>query len=399
MDLDNISWTTRQYSIKEFVQKFQNSFPKMIKVTVGFLGRQEVDSISCSSVLRVHSLYSQERAVAESRSGKILSLPTKLKLMSFYLVNPIPPKDDPLLLEEILSNFTLPVTIRSTTPLTYTEVSNPKPLDQRLEYFTISQTYKEDFLLVHNIDNDGKLLVQLPLVLPMYMKQVRLVVAEGFMNTNIEAWNAICNIYDKQVDEMGNMAHFICQEITLLDKADIIQHGNLYSEIEPIYIALKELNSENAPLVSSSSSQNEVRNEVKHGIIQVPSAPNYDMIQAPRAPMYEPLKHKDEAKYETFKFTVKSVEQAVKIFSVDEIPKELKDLDIDEVCDCLVLLNMGQYAKAFKQEQIDGQLLFDLDRELMRSDLGMSDFHITKLLRFREGWRPKGTGLKTDSQL
>ncbi|RXM91154.1 hypothetical protein EOD39_21470 [Acipenser ruthenus] len=168
MDVSKIRWSSTEYSLKGFVNKFQDSFPKIIKVIVGFLGRQESDSISSST----------ERAVVESKSGKVLSLPTKLTSMTFFI---------------------------------------------------ISQSGAR-----------GTLLEQVPLVLPMYMKEVRLVLAEGLEGENEEQWEAICSAYNERIRELGHMDHFIFQGITLLEKKELITPQNLYAEIEPIYMDLKK---------------------------------------------------------------------------------------------------------------------------------------------------------------
>ncbi|KAG2471139.1 uncharacterized protein LOC120541598 [Polypterus senegalus] len=335
MDISTIRWGVTEYTLKDFVNKFENSFPKIIKVTEGFLGRQELDSISSSTILRVHSLYSQDRAVVESISGKIFSLPAKMKQVLFLVIRPIGKPEGPFNLLKILEENVLPVTIRPTQPLTFQEMNNPTSACHRVELLTVTQVFKETFLLGHSINSKGFLEVQTPLVLPMYMKQVRLALAEGLEDDNEEKWDAACTEYSQTVQQKANMGHFIFEEISLLDKQEIMKHRNMYSEVEPIYM---DLNKE---------------------------------LKKPTPP---PLPEKNVA---------------CKFFRFADVPKDLHEASVDEICDCLLLLNLNQYVQSFRTEQIDGQFLYDLDEALMQENLGMSKLHVAKLLRFRDGWRPR----------
>ena len=68
--------------------------------------------------------------------------------------------------------------------------------------------------------------------------------------------------------------------------------------------------------------------------------------------------------------------------------KNLKDLPVEGVAECLTSLNMGQYAETFQRNLIDGQLLMELDLESL-SHLGVrNSLHQKKILKFINGWRP-----------
>ena len=68
--------------------------------------------------------------------------------------------------------------------------------------------------------------------------------------------------------------------------------------------------------------------------------------------------------------------------------KDLKDLPVEGVVECLTNLHMGQYAEIFQRNLIDGQLLMELDLESL-SHLGVRNpLHKKKLLKFINGWRP-----------
>ncbi|XP_078055960.1 uncharacterized protein LOC144480425 isoform X2 [Mustelus asterias] len=331
MQSSAIQWTAGEYSLKEFLRKFQTSLPKIVKVTEGFLGRQEVDTLSASTVLRIHCLFSQKRAIVECKNGSILSIPVNLKSMMFNV------------------------------------------LDQK--------------------HKTGELLIRHPTVIPMYMKEIKLVIAEGFSSKDETEWNTLCDYYNKVVNDIGNLDHFIFTDIALLDKDKLDQYTGEYAEIEPIYIDLYSKNLEQECQVvqtrqslAEAANDDLVQSRGEHKP-QVPPRPNTETsssryVAAP-ALRIKPF----------FKFSRRSnyvpTEKAKRIVSMGEVPDDLQHLSVDEVCDCLQVLNMGKYIEAFRAQQIDGHLLFDLDRDIMHNTLGMNNFHIIKMIRFREGWRPK----------
>ncbi|XP_078055959.1 uncharacterized protein LOC144480425 isoform X1 [Mustelus asterias] len=392
MQSSAIQWTAGEYSLKEFLRKFQTSLPKIVKVTEGFLGRQEVDTLSASTVLRIHCLFSQKRAIVECKNGSILSIPVNLKSMMFNVLDQ-KHKTGPFTMNEVLLHFNLPVTITSTNDLTYREMNNPSSKDQELKQLNVTQTYDQEYLLGHTILDSGELLIRHPTVIPMYMKEIKLVIAEGFSSKDETEWNTLCDYYNKVVNDIGNLDHFIFTDIALLDKDKLDQYTGEYAEIEPIYIDLYSKNLEQECQVvqtrqslAEAANDDLVQSRGEHKP-QVPPRPNTETsssryVAAP-ALRIKPF----------FKFSRRSnyvpTEKAKRIVSMGEVPDDLQHLSVDEVCDCLQVLNMGKYIEAFRAQQIDGHLLFDLDRDIMHNTLGMNNFHIIKMIRFREGWRPK----------
>ncbi|XP_078668819.1 uncharacterized protein LOC144910077 [Branchiostoma floridae x Branchiostoma belcheri] len=78
------------------------------------------------------------------------------------------------------------------------------------------------------------------------------------------------------------------------------------------------------------------------------------------------------------------------IETFSDIPKDVRTLNIAQMADCLRLLKLDKYIATFEENMVDGDLLMDLDRDMMRADLHMSPLDCVKLLKFRdEGWRPK----------
>ncbi|XP_043536576.1 uncharacterized protein LOC122542645 [Chiloscyllium plagiosum] len=347
-----------------------------------------------SNILRIHSLYLQKRAIAESHNQTVLSIPVNLESVMFDVVHQ-KHKTGPFTMKEVLRHFNLPVTISSTDNLTYKEMNNPKSKDHELRQLSVKQIYEQKFLLGHNIINNGKLSVRYPTVIPMYMKEIKVVVAEGLKGKSETEWNIMCNHYNKIVKDLGNLDHFICSDITLLDTDELDLYVGKYSEIEPIYVDICRKKSEN-------------KYEIIHPQQSLSEAPKYYSIQShgENKPQISPERN-TEINYSQlsatatlrgnirslFKFSRGSssmqTPETKYIAYMSEVPDDIQHLNVDEVCDCFNLLNMGEYTETFQSQQVDGQLLSDLDRDMMLNTFGMSHFHVTKLIRFREGWRPK----------
>ncbi|XP_066278343.1 uncharacterized protein [Branchiostoma lanceolatum] len=78
------------------------------------------------------------------------------------------------------------------------------------------------------------------------------------------------------------------------------------------------------------------------------------------------------------------------IETFSDIPNDMRTLNIAQMSDCLRLLKLDKYIATFEENMVDGDLLMDLDKGMMRTDLNMSPLDCVKLLKFRdEGWRPK----------
>ncbi|XP_077326387.1 uncharacterized protein LOC143961097 [Lithobates pipiens] len=449
MDLAEVKWSRFEYTLQGYVTDFQKSFPNIIKITEGFLGKQEIDSISSSTIIRVHSLYNQRRVTAETKTGKLFSLPVKLTRLKFLVPSVKGPigtlkNQNPMSLEDILAKYTLPVTVHTSKVLSYKQKGDRKSQDEMLSELMLQDTYEEMFLFGHPIDK-GKLLVEEPIIIPMYMTELKLAVAVGYTNGNTDKWNSLCGLFTQQVRNQGNTENVTFEEILLLDKKDVNPQEPCYSTIEPIYIDLNEINSDyKAPLDNRGSSnvyQFHVVSELKQvqqtqnkAMPKLPSVNSFKSIAdspkdihnltlntvKPESPTVKPFKpipdvpkdlynltlntvKPESSSVQSFKpipdvpkvihnltlNTVKPESPTVQSFkSIHDVPKDLRKLTVKQVCECLTFLNMHQYIKAFEASQVDGQLVYDLNQEMMKSCLGMNGLNCVKFLKFRDGWRP-----------
>ncbi len=68
---------------------------------------------------------------------------------------------------------------------------------------------------------------------------------------------------------------------------------------------------------------------------------------------------------------------------------ELEGLSVDQVVVTLRSLKIPESVlELFREEQVDGQILIDMDETIMREQFGMRQFHVMKLKKFLDGWRP-----------
>ena len=81
--------------------------------------------------------------------------------------------------------------------------------------------------------------------------------------------------------------------------------------------------------------------------------------------------------------------QTASFSSLQEVPKDISQLSVGQVGDCLCLLQMGNHVEDFKRMQIDGTLLVTVDSFMLQQEFGMSLFYANKLMQFCRGWRPK----------
>jgi len=76
--------------------------------------------------------------------------------------------------------------------------------------------------------------------------------------------------------------------------------------------------------------------------------------------------------------------------SLNEVPRDVSCLAVEQVLQCLRWLNLDRYVETFRAEQIDGEMLTAVDQKMLTEDLGFTGFHAMKLEKFtRDGWRPK----------
>ena len=85
-----------------------------------------------------------------------------------------------------------------------------------------------------------------------------------------------------------------------------------------------------------------------------------------------------------------SPQTSLQLSSFSHLPSDLKGLTVEEVSECLRLLNLAHHVEKFRHSQIDGVLLMDIDRNMLKQELNFTEFETMKMLKFLHcGWRPR----------
>ena len=82
------------------------------------------------------------------------------------------------------------------------------------------------------------------------------------------------------------------------------------------------------------------------------------------------------------------------------VSAEILDKNVEEIASILDKLQLGSFSGAFKEMQIDGQLLESIEESELVSDIEMSLFQARKLMLYMRGWKPdcESLSLTTDSK-
>jgi len=75
--------------------------------------------------------------------------------------------------------------------------------------------------------------------------------------------------------------------------------------------------------------------------------------------------------------------------SLDQVPADVSSLSVEEVLRCLRWLNLHKYVDKFRAELVDGQILMNVDQQVLIEDFGFRRIEAIRLERFaRHGWKP-----------
>ena len=76
-------------------------------------------------------------------------------------------------------------------------------------------------------------------------------------------------------------------------------------------------------------------------------------------------------------------------FTHKDVKVPVNKMSMKEVSATLMLLKLDKYTEQFKENDIDGAMLADLDEDILIKEFGMSSFEALKLIKFVQGWRLK----------
>ena len=129
------------------------------------------------------------------------------------------------------------------------------------------------------------------------------------------------------------------------------------------------------------------RKSLEENIDSPRSSGAYRSFQAPRAVVQPQVQR---VRSDRVRSNVQSeASTASAIQTMEDVPADVEKLSVEDVCQCLRLLNMDAHIPEFRSHQIDGKLLAGMNEKVLINDFRLTDFNASKILRFTRGWRPK----------
>ena len=76
--ISTLTWSTRVYSLAQFVQNF--NLPQVVRIEVGYYGKDDTTTIGSRQVVTLHALETREKLVGEDSQGKPIAIPLRCPL-------------------------------------------------------------------------------------------------------------------------------------------------------------------------------------------------------------------------------------------------------------------------------------------------------------------------------
>uniref|UniRef100_UPI00358F2FC8 uncharacterized protein n=1 Tax=Myxine glutinosa TaxID=7769 RepID=UPI00358F2FC8 len=214
--MEKIRWTDKEYSLLEFEEQFACKLPIIIKVTDGYMGQQELDTISAETCVWIQCKLQQWRILAEDSTGTMFSIPLKLQKPKFYPLSQHGCKEEgPFKLRSILIWKSLPLDVVTENEINSCVFDVPV-LSGRLK---LIKTCQVTFLLGYVINEKGILLTMHPMVIPTYIRPLKFTVAEGLLDDDPDEWQNFCDCYQRCTSSLSDV-----EDGNILE--DILTHGH-----------------------------------------------------------------------------------------------------------------------------------------------------------------------------
>lgn len=84
--ISTLTWSTRVYSLAQFVQNFH--LPQVVRIEVGYYGDDYTTTVGSEQVVTLHALETKEKLVGEDTAGRPIAIPLRCPLN--VLVHPLP---------------------------------------------------------------------------------------------------------------------------------------------------------------------------------------------------------------------------------------------------------------------------------------------------------------------
>ncbi|XP_052763870.1 uncharacterized protein LOC128205877 [Mya arenaria] len=187
--MDDYIVEKKEYSPKDFYEKFSKKLPIIVMITQGYCGEIQGDTFDRGMVIRFQTISRQPRVIAQFRLGRNImhvSIPQKFE-------QPVCVKGTgkkvikERTIAEILQEQTLPCVVEFPKKKSIT-VGNRIINTDNIPEIDLTGTFDEIYLLGNNIDSDT--LETVVIHVPLYLTQLRLAVVTGHKNKSEDEWHA-----------------------------------------------------------------------------------------------------------------------------------------------------------------------------------------------------------------
>ncbi|XP_052764414.1 uncharacterized protein LOC128206160 isoform X1 [Mya arenaria] len=253
--MDDYIVEKKEYSPKDFFEKFSKKLPKIVMITQGYCGEIQGDTFDRGMVIRFQTISRQSRVIAQFRLGKNVkhvSIPQKFE-------QPVCVKGTgkkARTIAEILQEQTLPCVVEFPKKTIIT-VGNRRINTNNIPEIDLTGTFDEIYLLGNYIDSD--ILETEVIRVPLYLTQLRLAVVTGHKNKSKDEWHDFNKYLDNRCGPIfydtcyGNpeMAHYK-EQLSAKDGAE-------HSYVEPCsYINFWSLVHKPYANVNSTKTEDEI---------------------------------------------------------------------------------------------------------------------------------------------
>ena len=332
-----------EYTLNDFLSKFE--LPQFVTIVDGHYTENSYGEIelSCGQQLTIHAVNKTGTIAAKTCTVKIKEQDVYLSTNCSQLVELRPNGTKDLLddrqysLQEIVDHFQFPILVQ------FMEVPRENAVAKLCtEVLRLERVIREEMVVCSIMQNDETFLNVFPRNLDISVSLAQGMRAEKVpKGINI---NKLENTYeDLQLDKVGNY----------MGLKSLIQP---YRSTSAESIAMK-----NAPTTLLSKT-----------IIHSASI----------------LQTEGDGDNQDSTYSYIDMAECSSAFTSAQSLKDISEMSIGEVAAFLISHNLGEFARKFKQEDIDGTLLKDLDEESLKV-LGLNAFQAKKLLKLINGWKPK----------
>ncbi|XP_031574528.1 uncharacterized protein LOC116308280 [Actinia tenebrosa] len=443
VDLESLKWSEEIYTLEEFLKKLD--LPQIVCVRDGYYDLEDITTLSTDQVLTLHTLKTCRMVKGISETNEEISIPTNIQGRVELMPSDLPKmyksvkavtKDWPKMVISLHNHVWLGLMTNDVLKLETVKRKRLKEflccsfvnkeadvVELPMSYEACFQSYEEPkhievnqieshckmpcYVKIHakspikpNVDDPSETLdlstfgriqlvhaynyrkiiasirdkertsvMQIPVDL-----EITIMPASGAIERE-SRYESICsNVHQKT--QLGQLDGMELDFVKMGDKGNIVD--NIYEYIDFSQLNLKPSKPEVAPKPAH--------------LKEKPAVPPRDRRTSMKDHSHASIKT-ETTPLSNLESTISPPESPAKTTNNTDftIPEDLKSLTVEEVANCLSLLHMDMYTEKFKEEQIDGDMLVELNEEMLEQSLGVTNkLHQKKLMKvIREGWRPK----------